>query len=61
MSKQFYNVDIHWDFHRSISVEAKSEEEAKEIVNKMMINRELHPSTFEPDDDDWELDTTYQP
>lgn len=61
MNKRFFNVDIHWDFHRSIQIEATSEEEAKQIVDEMMIRKELHPSTFEPDDYDWELDTTYQP
>lgn len=56
-----YNVDIYWTFHRSIQVEAESEQDAKNIVDNMMQERELHRDTFEPDDDDWELDTSYQP
>lgn len=56
-----YNVDIYWTFHRSIQVEAENEQDAKNIVDKMMQERELHRDTFEPDDDDWELDTGYQP
>lgn len=56
-----YNVDIYWTFHRSIQVEAESELDAKNIVDNMMQDRELERDTFEPDDDDWELDTSYQP
>lgn len=57
--KQF-NVDIHWDFARSIQVEANSEEEAAEIVARMMEKGEIPQSSFEATGD-WELDTTYQP
>lgn len=57
--KQF-NVDIHWDFARSIQVEANSEEEAAEIVERMMEKGEIPQSSFEVTGD-WELDTTYQP
>lgn len=56
-----YNVDIYWTFHCSIQVEAESELDAKNIVDNMMQDRELERYTFEPDDDDWELDTSYQP
>ena len=56
-----YNVDIYWTFNRSIQVEAESEQDAKNIVDNMMQERELHRDTFEPDDDDWEFDTSYQP
>lgn len=59
MSKTI-NVDIHWDFHRSIQVVADNEDEAKEIVDKMMRDKEIPLSSFEPDDE-WNLDTTYQP
>lgn len=55
-----YNVDIHWDFARSIQVEANSEEEAAEIVEKMMEKGEIPQSSFEATGD-WELDTSYQP
>lgn len=55
-----FNVDIRWEFHRSIMVIANSEDEAKQIVDKMMCERQIPLSTFEPDDN-WELDTTYQP
>lgn len=54
------NVDIYWQFHRSIQVIAGTEDEAEEIVNEMMKNREIPTESFEPDDD-WDLDTTYQP
>lgn len=54
------NVNIHWDFARSIQVEATNEEEAEAIVENMMRNGEIPRSSFEPTDD-WELDTTYQP
>jgi len=55
-----FNVDIHWDFARSIQVEANSEEEAAEIVARMMEKGEIPQSSFEATGD-WELDTTYQP
>lgn len=54
------NVDIHWDFARSIQVKANNEEEAEAIVENMMRNGEIPKSSFEATDD-WELDTTYQP
>lgn len=57
--KQF-NVDIHWDFARSIQVIADDEDEAEEIVQKMMEKGEIPQSSFEATGD-WELDTTYQP
>lgn len=57
--KKKYNVDIHWDFARSIQVEASSEDEAADIVDKMMSNGEIPFSTFEGAG--WELDTSYQP
>ena len=57
--KQF-NVDIHWDFARSIQVEANSEEQAAEIVERMMEKGEIPHSSFEATGD-WELDTSYQP
>lgn len=54
------NVDIHWDFARSIQVIAADENEAEEIVEEMMRNGEIPKDTFEPMED-WELDTSYQP
>jgi len=54
------NVDIHWDFVRSIQVIAADVDEAEKIVDEMMQNREIPKSTFE-DGDYWELDTTFQP
>lgn len=54
------NVDIHWDFVRSIQVIAADEDEAEELVNEMMRNREIPRETFE-DGDDWELNLDYQP
>lgn len=54
------NVDIHWDFARSIQVIADNEDEAEEIVEEMMQNGDISKSSFEATDD-WELDTTYQP
>lgn len=53
------NVDIHWDFARSIQVIAADEDGAEAIVEDMMRNGEIPQSSFEPSD--WELDTTYQP
>lgn len=54
------NVDIHWDFARSIQVIAADEDEAEGIVEEMMRNGKIPRDTFEPTED-WELDTTYQP
>lgn len=54
------NVDIHWDFARSIQVIAKDEDEAEDIVEEMMSNGEIPKSSFEATGD-WELDTSYQP
>lgn len=54
------NVDIHYDFARSIRVLAKDEDEAYDIVDEMMRNGEIPLSTFEATGD-WELDTSYQP
>lgn len=54
------NVDIHWDFARSIQVIAEDEAEAEEIVEEMMRKGEIPQSSFEATDD-WELDTSYQP
>lgn len=54
------NVDIHWDFARSIQVIADDEDEAEEIVQEMMEKGEIPQSSFEATGD-WELDTTYQP
>lgn len=54
------NVDIHYDFARSIQVLAKDEDEAYDIVDEMMRKGEIPLSTFETTDD-WELDTSYQP
>lgn len=54
------NVDIHWDFARSIQVIAGGEDEAEEIVDEMMRNGEIPQSSFEATGD-WELDTEWQP
>lgn len=54
------NVDIHWDFARSIQVIADDEDEAEEIVQEMMEKGEIPHSSFEATGD-WELDTSYQP
>lgn len=54
------NVDIHYDFARSIQVIAPDENEAYDIVDEMMNKGEIPLSSFEPTGD-WELDTTYQP
>lgn len=53
------NVDIHWDFARSIQVMAHNEEEAEDIVERMMLNGEIPFSSFE--DTGIEYDTSYQP
>lgn len=54
------NVDIHWDFARSIQVIAADEDEAEEIVEAMMRDGSIPKESFEATED-WELDTTYQP
>lgn len=54
------NVDIHWDFARSIQVIAADKDDAEEIVEQMMNNGEISKESFEATGD-WELDTTYQP
>lgn len=56
----YINVDIHWDFARSIRVIATSENEAISIVDDMMENKEIPINTFEPTSD-YELDTDWQP
>lgn len=56
----YVNVDIHWDFARSIQVIAASEDEAESIVDEMMTMGEIPRNTFEPTED-YELDTSYQP
>lgn len=56
----YVNVDIHWDFARSIRVIATSEDEAESIVDEMMQNDEIPKETFEPTGD-YELDTDWQP
>lgn len=56
----YINVDIHWDFVRSIRVIATSEDEAVSIVDEMMENSEIPVNTFEPTGD-YELDTDWQP
>lgn len=56
----YINVDIHWDFARSIQVIAASEDEAISIVDEMMKNEEIPSHTFEPTGD-YELDTDWQP
>lgn len=56
----YVNVDIHWDFARSIKVIAASEDEAESIVDEMMAMGEIPRNTFEPTED-YELDTSYQP
>lgn len=56
----YVNVDIHWDFARSIRVIASSEDEAYDIVDEMMQKEEIPRSTFEPTGD-YELDTDWQP
>lgn len=53
------NVDIHWDFARSIQVIAADESEAYDLVYEMMKNGQIPFESFEAMD--WELDTTYQP
>lgn len=60
LSPTYINVDIHWDFARSIRVIATSEDEAISIVEKMMENGEIPSHTFKPTGD-YELDTDYQP
>lgn len=54
------NVDIHWDFARSISVIAASEDEAISVVEDMMKEGVIPRHTFEPTED-YELDTDWQP
>lgn len=54
------NVDIHWDFARSIQVIAADEDEAKEIVEVMMRDGSIPKESLEATED-WELDTAYQP
>lgn len=56
----YINVDIHWDFARSIQVIASSEDEAISIVEKMMEDEEIPSNTFEPTGD-YELDADCQP
>ena len=56
----YINVDIHWDFARSIQVIASSEDEAVDIVSQMMEKREIPCDTFEPTED-YDLDTYWQP
>lgn len=56
----YVNVDIHWDFARSIRVIAASEDEAEAVVEEMMQNEEIPRNTFEPTGD-YELDTDWQP
>lgn len=53
------NVDIHWDFARSIQVMAHNKEEAEDIVERMMLNGEIPFSSFEATG--IEYDTSYQP
>ena len=60
LTPTYINVDIHWDFARSIRVIASSEKEAEEIVDEMMQNKEIPQNTFEPTGD-YELDTNWQP
>jgi hypothetical protein len=55
-----YTVDIFWTFHRTVEVIAEDDYDAEDIVEKMMQHRELPVSSFEPDDDDWELEATLQ-
>lgn len=54
------NVDIHWDFARSIRVIAASEDEAISIVENMIKEGMIPLHTFEPTGD-YELDTSWQP
>jgi len=56
----YINVDIHWDFARSIQVIAASEDEAIATVNEMMEKGMLPSYTFEPMGD-YELNTDWQP
>lgn len=56
----YVNVDIHWDFARSIRVIAADEDEAESVVDAMMQNNEIPRDTFEPTDD-YNLDLEYQP
>lgn len=56
----YVNVDIHWDFARSIQVIAASEDEAEAVVEEMMQNEEIPRNTFEPTGD-YEFDTDWQP
>lgn len=60
LSPKMVNVDIHWDFARSIQVIAENEDDAKDIVEEMMIKGQIPKSSFEATGD-WELDTSYQP
>lgn len=53
------NVDVHWDFARSIQVMAHNEDEAVDIVERMMLNGEISFSSFEGAG--IEYDTSYQP
>lgn len=60
LTPNWVNVDIHWDFARSIRVIAEDEDDAEDIVEDMMRNGEIPQSSFEATED-WELDTSYQP
>lgn len=60
LSPTYINVDIHWDFARSIKVIATSESEATDIVEQMMEKGEIPAHTFEPTGD-YELETDWQP
>lgn len=60
LSPTYINVDIHWDFARSIQVIASSEDEAAAIVEEMMEHNEIPRSTFEPTGD-YDIDTNWQP
>lgn len=59
-NKKIYNVDIHWDFAKSVQVEAVSKEEAASIVDEMIRNGKILATDLEPTDD-FELNTDWQP
>lgn len=64
-----YNIDIHWDFARSLAVEADSEEEAHAIVDDAIQAGRLtvkdlflsgpHPEGWATED--YETDSSWQP
>ena len=60
MNSTKHNVDIHFDFAMSVTVEANSPEEAEEIVDDKIMKGIIKPTDAEPNGD-YDLDTSYQP